>query len=165
MPTYELISSATVGSGGTTAINFTSIPQTFTDLVVKLSTRMSTQDYRSRYNGNAADYNCTFVYGDGSSAASFRSSVAGYIGITTPTANTANTFGNNEIYIPNYRVVELHQIGQFGVSENNATLAYIAATAQLWSNYSAITSIEITQYTGGTISEFSTAYLYGISNA
>lgn len=166
MPTtYTLISSVAVGSGGTTAINFTSIPQTYTDLVIRLSTRMSTQDYRIKYNGSSSSYSCTFVYGDGSSAGSYRSSVAGYIGLTTPNSYTANTFGNGEIYIPSYTVSQNKPISQFGASENNATTAYIAASAQLWSNTAAITDIEISEYTGGTIYQYSTAYLYGISNA
>lgn len=166
MPTtYQLISSVTVGSGGTTAINFTSIPQTYTDLVIRLSTRMSTQDYRAKYNGSASSYSARFLYGDGSADDSFSSTVAGYIGITTPNANTANTFGSSEIYIPNYTVAQNKPISQFGVSENNATLAYIMATSQLWSNTAAITSIEISEYSGGTIYQYSTANLYGIKNS
>ena len=35
----NLISSVTVGSGGASSIDFTSIPQTYTDLVVRWSTR------------------------------------------------------------------------------------------------------------------------------
>jgi hypothetical protein len=164
--TYTLINSVTVGSGGTTAINFTSIPQTYTDLVIRLSTRMSTQDYRAKYNGSSSGYSTTFLYGDGSTGASFRSSVAGYIGLTDANSNTANTFGNGEIYIPNYAVAFARPVSQFGVQENNtATPVYLSVSAQQWSTADAITSIEISQYTGGTIYEHSTAYLYGISNA
>ena len=39
--TYTLISSVTVGSGGAASIEFTSIPSTYTDLVLKLSARSS----------------------------------------------------------------------------------------------------------------------------
>lgn len=165
MPTtYNLISSVTVGSGGTTAINFTSIPQTYTDLVIKLSTRMSTQDYRIKYNGSSSGYNCTFLYGDGSADASFRSAVAGYIGLTDANSNTASTFGNSEIYIPNYTLATAKSVSQFGVQENNTiTPVYMSMSAQQWSTAAAITSIEISEYTGGTIYQYSTAYLYGIS--
>jgi len=166
MPTtYNLISSVTVGSGGTTAINFTSIPQTYTDLIIKLSTRMSTQDYRIKYNGSASGYNVVFLYGDGSAPASFRSTVAGYVGLTDANSNTANTFGNGEIYIPNYTVAFARPVSQFGVQEDNTvTPVYMSVSAQSWSTAVAITSIEISQYTGGTIYQYSTAYLYGISN-
>jgi hypothetical protein len=164
--TYTLISSVTVGSGGSTAINFTSIPQTYTDLVLQLSTRMATQDYRIKYNGSSTGYSVTFLYADGSTPASFRSTVPGYIGLTDANSNTANTFGNGEIYIPNYTVASARPVSQFGVQENNtATTVYLSVSAQSWSIAAAITSIEISEYTGGTIYEHSTADLYGISNA
>lgn len=163
--TYELINSVEVGSGGTTAINFTSIPQTFTDLLIKVSARMSTADWKSYYNGNTSNYNVTFLYGDGSSSASYRSTVFGYIGLTNRTSDTSNVFGNADIYIANYATSQYKQIEQFGVSENDATGAYINVTGQFWNDTSPITSITLTQYTGGTISQYTTAYLYGISNA
>ena len=37
--THNLISTITVGSGGAASIDFTSIPQTYTDLLVKISLR------------------------------------------------------------------------------------------------------------------------------
>ena len=37
MATYTLIASNTVGSGGTASIEFNSIPQTYTDLLIKIS--------------------------------------------------------------------------------------------------------------------------------
>ena len=40
--TYELIASSTVGAGGASSIDFNSIPNTYTDLLVKLSGRSST---------------------------------------------------------------------------------------------------------------------------
>ena len=40
--TYELIASYTVGAGGAASIDFTSIPATYTDLVLKLSSRTAT---------------------------------------------------------------------------------------------------------------------------
>jgi hypothetical protein len=166
--TYKLISAVTVGSGGTTAINFTSIPQTYTDLVLKLSLRIASQDYLVKYNGTGSNYSATFLYGSGNGGApsSFRSTVAGYIGFTNDTASEANTFGNNEIYIPSYTVAQAKPINQLGAQERNInTPTYLSETAQLWNNTAAITSIEVTNYTGGTIYEYSTAYLYGISNA
>jgi hypothetical protein len=39
--TYTAIKTVTVGSGGAANIDFTSIPQTYTDLVLKVSARMN----------------------------------------------------------------------------------------------------------------------------
>ena len=46
--TFVLLASTTVGSGGASSIDFTSIPATYTDLVVKVSGRIDyaqTGDY------------------------------------------------------------------------------------------------------------------------
>ena len=39
MPTFTKIETITVGSGGAASVTFSSIPQTFTDLVMKISSR------------------------------------------------------------------------------------------------------------------------------
>ena len=52
--TMTLISSSTVGSGGTASISFSSIPNTYTDLVVKLSVRSTA----STNNTNIIDFVC-----------------------------------------------------------------------------------------------------------
>jgi citrate lyase synthetase len=80
-------------------------------------------------------------------------------------SDTANTFSNGEIYIPNYTVAQNRAISAFGVEENNATTAYTTASASLYRSTTAITSITLI-YTGGNNHlAGSTFYLYGISNA
>ena len=44
--TYTLISSVTVGAGGASSIDFTSIPATYTDLLVKFSLRTDFNGWR-----------------------------------------------------------------------------------------------------------------------
>jgi hypothetical protein len=51
-----------------------------------------------------------------------------------------------------------------GASENNATDGRVAFNASLWSNTAAITSITLTPQ-AGSLMQYSTAYLYGVSNA
>jgi hypothetical protein len=55
--TYTLISSVTVGSGGAANIEFTSIPQTYTDLLYKISGRLSVDSASAflRYNGTTTN--------------------------------------------------------------------------------------------------------------
>jgi hypothetical protein len=80
-----------------------------------------------------------------------------------PTAgNTASTFSNIEIYIPNYAGSTNKSFSIDAVGENNATAAYAGLVAGLWSTSSAITAISIASTT--LFAEFSTATLYGISN-
>ena len=104
--TFTLIASSTVGSGGAASIDFTSIPSTFTDLVVKVSSRSSDASVVAgitvQFNSDTTSGNYTWkrLYGDGSSAPGSDSNF-NFVLISAAN-NTANTFGNGEIYIPNY---------------------------------------------------------------
>ena len=171
--TYTLISSVTVGAGGASSIDFTSIPSTYTDLVLKLSARDNrtgtnyTDDVRLRFNGSSTGYSNKVLYGGGGSAGSFGGSSMdlAYGGYAVGTDGTANTFGNSEIYIPNYTGSNNKSISVDGVAESNSsTGVYAALEAGLWGNSAAITSIALTPVNGTTWLQNSTAYLYGIKN-
>jgi hypothetical protein len=164
-----LISSVTVGSGGAANIEFTSIPATYTDLLLKVSSR----DGRAAATGsdliigfNASTANLTFkrIFGTGSAVVSDSGSF-GEIGIENASTSTASTFSNVEVYIPNYAGSNNKSWSADSASENNATEAYLQFTAGLWSITSAITSIKLTAEAGASFVQYSTAYLYGISNA
>ena len=58
--TYTLIASQTVGSGGASAINFGSIPNTYTDLLVKVSARMSSANGSAGITFNGTNTNYSF---------------------------------------------------------------------------------------------------------
>lgn len=169
MATYKLISSVTVGAGGAANIDFTSIPQTYTDLVIKLSSRTNRATivgdfFVVSFNGNTANRSSRDLYGSGSGSFSGSYSTM-YGGLTDSGDATASTFGNAEIYIPNYTSSNNKSISGDSVSENNATEAYVYLNAGLWSNSSAITSVTLTPNIGTLFNQYSTAYLYGISNA
>jgi hypothetical protein len=168
--TYTLISSVTVGSGGAADIEFTSIPATYTDLLVKYSIRdNNAQVYTAMTiqfnNSGGTAYSYRMLEGSGSSTRSTnQSSLDKTYGVFTANgANaTANTFSNGEFYIPNYAGSTHKSISWDAVTENNGTEAYATLNASLWANTSAITSVKLA--CSGTIQEYSTAYLYGISN-
>ena len=167
--TYKLISSVTVGSGGAANIDFTSIPATYTDLKVVFSARGTVSgnnvDTKLTFNSNTSNYTLRNVYGDGSTAASFSDSTTNYTGGEIPgTSITASTFGSVEIYIPNYTSSNNKSFSADVVTENNATAAIAWLHAGLWSNAAAITSVTLTP-ASGSFAQYSTAYLYGISNA
>jgi len=169
--TFELISAVTVGSGGAATIDFTSIPSTYTDLCLKYSLRTS---YSSNYisaqvtfNGSSTGYSYRMVYGLGSgsgASASGSGSSIDWSAYGTGTTATSDTFGNGELYIPNYAGSSNKSLSADSVSENNATQAITALTAALWSNTAAINRITLTG-NGGNIAQYSTAYLYGVKNA
>lgn len=161
------ISTVTVGSGGASAIEFTGIPQTYTDLLIKFSTRDTSADFAEnvaiQFNGvGGTSYSERLLRGAGSSVGSFnRSSVAAINYLYSTSANaTSSTFSNGDIYIPNYTSSNNKSVSVDTVTENNATSAYTALTAGLFSNTSPISSIKL--LAGVTFVQYSTATLYGI---
>ena len=171
MATYQLISSVTVGSGGAANIDFTSIPQIYTDLLIKISARstatpgVAVDNLLAQYSGvTSSSYSERGLGGNGSSAYSqnYSRTYVG-VGLLNSSNSTANTFGNSEIYIPNYTGSNYKSSSADGVTENNATASWVEMDAGLFSNTAAITSIKL--LCGGSFVEYTTAYLYGISNA
>jgi hypothetical protein len=162
--TYTKIASVAVGSGGAASIDFTSIPSTYTDLLVKVSGREATGTsllFTMQINGVATNQATREVRGSGSAASS------GTNTITTLDQNgsgtTASVFGSADIYIPNYASTSTYKsISVDAASENNATAAYMRLSAALWSQNTAIN--QLTFYaSSGNIAQYSSATLYGIS--
>lgn len=164
--TFVKIASVTVGSGGAANITFSSIPSTYTDLVVKSSTRQTSTSvaYATiNFNGSSANFTYRSIEGDGSTVGSFNGAT-GAFGVVNPSGYTANTFANIEFYIPNYTSSNYKSYSSDSVSETNATGAYADLIAGLWSNTAAITSIELTPG-AGNFAQYSTATLYGIKKS
>ena len=167
--TFTLIASSTVGSGGASSIDFTSISSAYTDLCVKLSLRTNNafqgDDVTMKINSSATGYTNRTLLGNGSAASSINntSSVQMYIGPTSAGASSgSNVFANAEVYIPNYLSSANKSVSTDAVAEYNGTLVYMGLTASLWSNTAAITSLSFQSFGGSTIQQYSTAYLYGI---
>ena len=161
--TYEAIATVTVGSGGASTIDFTSIPSTYTDLKLVLSGRSTSSGTVAsiKFNNSSANFSGIWLVGTGSSALS--GTGADYFRINW-SASTSNTFGNTEIYIPNYAGSNNKSFSSDGSSENNATEAYANFIAGLWSQTTAINQITLTP-NAGNFAQYSTATLYGIKNS
>lgn len=166
--TMEKIETVTVGSGGQAAIEFTNIPATYDDLLVKISTREATgtsSTLRFRINGiTTSTYSGRYIQGSGSGTPSSGAvtTTSGEAGVISSSTDTASTFGSVDFYIPNYRSSNNKSISSDSVSENNATTAYSRLTASLWSNTAAITSLSF-YVASGNLAQHSTATLYGIT--
>lgn len=167
MATYIKIASNTVGSGGAASVTFSSIPSTYTDLVLKMSVRCTDNvDYGTMtLNSSSANFSSKKLYGDGSSALSSTRTDNYVIGFFDQSAATANTFSNIEAYFPNYRSSNYKSFQLDGVTENNSASGAIAnMAAYLWSNTAAITAVSFIP-ASGNFAQYSTFTLYGISNA
>lgn len=164
--TYELIASQTLGSAAAT-VTFSSIPQTYDDLVIVTSIRgdraANADSVIIKFNGSSSSYTRRNLTGDGSTASSNTSTV---INTYAPAATAAsNTFSNDETYIPGYAGSAYKSASMTSVREDNATNALVVAMAALWSSTSAITSIEFSPLFGTNFVTNSSFYLYGVTHA
>ena len=164
--TYTLISSYTV-STAQMDVEFTSIPSTYTDLVVVVSCRLTRAtnggQLNVNFNGSSANLTGRNLWGTGS-ATSSGTDVA--LVALVPGANTtASTFSNFQLYVPNYAGSTNKSWSSDFVSENNATAGYDGFVAGLWSQTAAINAIKFLDNGGNTIAQHSTFYLYGVKNA
>ena len=156
--------SVTLGSGGT-------IPQTYTDLKVLISARTDrpSQDNDALFiaiNGvttNLANKLLESV-GSGTPNSSSNSGANTKVFPTVGITATASTFGNGEIYFPNYTGSQYKSFSGDGVTENNATQAITGLSANLWSDTAAITSLTFNSI-GTNFVSGSSFYLYGIKNS
>lgn len=171
--TYTLISSNVLSSSAA-SVTFSAIPSTYTDLVLRISSRSDFAQvdgfFRIQFNGSAGTaYSDTFIYGTGTTTGSSRAAnqarIPDLIGQVYANA-TANTFSNCEIYIPSYTAAQNKPIGHFGVPETNAAAFDngVGATAGLWRSTAAITSINLSPASGNFVSN-SSFYLYGVKSS
>jgi hypothetical protein len=150
-------------------VTFSSIPATYTDLVLKISARTAnttaSRTTRLRLNGlSTTIYSYTLIDGDGSSATSTRaSSTTDSPVLVNGNTSTASTFSNTEIYIPNYAGTTQKPISTAYAAENNATAAALGAVASLVNLTSAVTSLEISN--ASNFLADSSFYLYGIKSS
>jgi hypothetical protein len=169
--TYDLIAAVTVGSGGASSIDFSSIPSTYTDLELKLSFRLTTNSVDMAMkinNSSSAEYYWAYIrYNPAVSVAGGNSSAQTsdtYPMFSVASTWTSNTFGNASMYIPNYSVASNKTYIIDSGTENNSTDAWGQLHNGGWRNTAAINRITFTN-PSGDFAQYSTAYLYGISNA
>lgn len=150
--TYDKIATTTVSA--VSSITLSSIPATYTDLVlVGVGTSSSSGTFYMQFNSvTSSQYSYTSLYGTGSAIGSGQVTAGafGYFGFY-------GTGQNN--FICNIQNYANTNIFKTTISRANDTVTYMAATAMLWQNTAAINSILIAPNSGtftGTIS------LYGI---
>jgi hypothetical protein len=157
--TYDKIATYTV-SGTPTSYTFTSIPQTFTDLVLVVNAKITSGsvNFAMQYNGNTGNNYCfTRLYADGSSALSSR---AGSVPDNYMGDVLSSVWSNNIISIQNYANNTTYKSG---ISRSNSTGSAIQFWANNWiSTFDPITQIKVYPTGGNTLSVGTMMTLYGI---
>ena len=163
---YVLLERITVGAAGAASVTFQNIPQTgYTDLKVVVSARSARtndaggSDGKLEFNGVTTGYSAKMLLQQGGAYSGTSSTLFYFVNSNN---STSNTFGNMEVYIPNYTSSNYKSVSIDAVDENNASSAYGVMTAGLWSNTAAITSAKFTDNNGGYL-QYSTFSLYALA--
>ena len=159
---YKVISTQTLGSAAA-SVTFSSIPQTYTDLVLvsQIQNTGSLQRIDLRFNSDSgSNYSITRIYGSGSAVSSDRFTGASGIDIAY-VATSGWCIANHSIM--NYANTTTYKsiVGRWN-SEGNS--GYTTALVGLWRNTAAITSMVLTPL-GVNFATGSTFALYGIKAA
>lgn len=159
--TYEPIATQTLGSAAAT-VTFSSIPGTYTDLVLVVDGQASTgqRNLLLQFNGDTGtNYSATILYGDSSGAGSVRQTnqtTANVGGIDT--TSQSNTIA----HIMNYSNSTTFKTA---IGRGNSASTIVAAKVSVWRNTSAITSIVASLAASDTFFTGCTFTLYGIKAA
>lgn len=160
--TYEPINTQTLGTASA-SVTFSSIPQTYTDLICIIANTSSTSPganltYYFNSDNSSGLYSRTSMYGDGTNAASSRgtgSNLAyGGLNITTQ----AHTI----IQIFNYANTTTFKTS---LARGNTTPNEVMFRCNLWRNTNAITTLTIAADSAYLFAIDSTFTLYGVKSA
>jgi hypothetical protein len=157
--TYEPIATTTLGSAAA-SYTFSSIPATYTDLILVLngSTSASNATSAMQYNSDTgSNYSYTGINGDGSTASSFR--VTSTTNIAIGEMRTYNC--TNIVQIQNYSNSTTYKTN---LMRANSASDYVQTSVGLWRNTAAINAIKVlTNF--GNFNTGTTFTLYGIKSA
>ena len=162
--TYTPIATYTVSGSSTATITFSSIPSTYTDIVAvaNCATSSGNSSLYGRINGDTGtNYSWTYLYGNGSTAASGRVAPAGNVicgYYVTPAT------GFDFVSITNYQNYANTTTYKTVLSRANSTASSYPGAEEsvtLWRNTAAINQIQFYIGTGNFVAG-STFTLYGI---
>ena len=165
---YESIATTTVGAGGQASITFSSIPQTYKHLQLRIlgSDDGAGSEYGNMtFNGDtAANYSSHQLFGDGSSAQANGFTNNNQIYLHRISGSITNTFGAIIVDIYDYANTSKYKtVRELGGYDANGS-GRISFSSGLWFNTNAITSITAT--TGGSKwLQYTSFALYGIKGA
>ena len=163
--TYVALNKATISNSTTSTVTFSSIPSTYTDLVIVFSGAMSIAGEIPfvRFNGDTTTvYSISWVLGDGASSYSYRRGAMPYLPMNWLQGFSNTTENNIILNIQNYANTSVFKTCL--ERSNNASSVGtpgLAAGVGLWRSTAAITSIEFYASSGYFVNG-ATVSLYGI---
>jgi hypothetical protein len=177
---YQSIATVSVGSGGASTVEFTSIPSTYTHLQLRFIARTNRSTYNvdelyiycnndtsaSNYAGHNVQPNNNNFPGTVNTGGAANFATPYYVG-----ANNGNApFGGWVIdYLDYTNTSKYKTIRGLGGADSNGDVAGFCTVpmfnSSLWKNTNAITSIKINIGFGSSLNQYSHFALYGIRSA
>ena len=160
---YESIATVTVGSGGSSNIEFTSIPQTYKHLQVRILNAQGSvyTGTKMEFNGDTgSNYYVHAITGNGSSAAAANG--ASTYGMYY--SGTTSGYAANIIDILDYTNTNKYKVSRSLQGFDTNSVGIVTFVSQLWLSTSAITSIKFNDR-GSAFSQYTHYALYGIKGA
>ena len=157
---YEVISTQTLGSAAA-SVTFSSIPQTYTDLVLVAHPLCTAANDYMKVNINSdtgSNYSQTSLYGNGGSALSGRVSNSTFAYLSWLYIGT-----NPSVIVVNFQnYTNTTTFKTFIFRDSSSTHPGTASVVSLWRSTSAISYLTIARTGGGNFDTGSTFTLYGI---
>ena len=163
MPTSTEVAIATTTlSSAASTITFSSIPNTYTDLilVVNLSYTAGGATLMRFNSDTGSNYSYTYIYGDGTSAASGRGVDRTSIVVDLASGFDTTQFAMFKANIFSYAGSTNKTVLLENSNDKNGS-GSVERSVRLWRNTNAITSISLT-HSASTFTAGTTATLYGI---
>ena len=157
---YEVISTQTLASAAA-SVTFSSIPQTYTDLVLVINgVNSADRNVVARFNGDTSTiYSSTRLYGTGSSAATDLYTTMSYA--TLSAGNTTLDY-NIIARLDNYSNATTYKTI---FTRSNITGDIVGSTVSTWRGLTAISTLLLMLNGAGNFNTGSTFTLYGIKAA
>ena len=170
--TYDLIAKYQATTGSLASIDFTAIPQNYTDLLVKIPARSSLNDSSFNIYFNGATGNISGITMATYYAAPITGLTGGTVGSAQITTNaitdvgrTTSVFAGIELYVTNYASTSYAKQGWWTANQENFGAQAAASIGWFQFDSSAISSINLRLPATGVFIQYSTAYLYGIKKS
>lgn len=163
---YESIASFTVGSGGQSTITFNSIPSTYKHLQLRMSFKMSTNDWvyvRPNSDSTYTKYYTHYVEGSGSgsgSAGSQQNSNITGLAVEYGQSNASAIFDVAIMDILDYSNTNKNKTARTLRGCDNNGSGYVGLQSALWMDTSTISTLEVRS--AQSFNQYSTFALYGI---
>ena len=160
---YESIATVSVGSGGQSSIDFTSIPSTYKHLQIRYIARGSIlTNSLIQFNADTgSNYSWHVLYGTGASALAAGGGTNSFMYASNIASATSN-FTGGVIDILDYASTSKYKtMRTLGGYDANGS-GEIGLFSGSWQNTNAITSIKLYPNSSGTYSQYTQFALYGI---